>query len=183
MFYLSLVSCLFGANGKSFTVTGKPAKASDYVLVPFVDSMNHVTSAKTELSFSPISGDLGVSVNRYVGACTPRLGSGHTHTSRRGSLPSYQSLLFASTCASARSQGRRRKRRGCKGPLRRLRTCFCTVACLLLEYESKVCFHNAGAGFPPRPAGLAWFSSLALARRIIPAYTCPALLAPEPWPP
>ncbi|CAM9919254.1 unnamed protein product [Pylaiella littoralis] len=45
-------------------LTGKPAKASDYVLVPFVDSMNHVTSAKTELSFSPVSGALGVSVNR-----------------------------------------------------------------------------------------------------------------------
>eukprot|EP00903_Cladosiphon_okamuranus_P010829 g10230.t1 len=52
----------------STALTGKPAKAPakapDYVLVPFVDSMNHVTSAKTELSFSPLSGDLVVSVNR-----------------------------------------------------------------------------------------------------------------------
>eukprot|EP00752_Nemacystus_decipiens_P016244 g14524.t1 len=48
-------------------LTGKPAKASDYVLVPFVDSMNHVTTVKTELSFSPLSGDLGVSVNRGYG--------------------------------------------------------------------------------------------------------------------
>ncbi|CAM9881454.1 unnamed protein product, partial [Ectocarpus sp. 12 AP-2014] len=48
-------------------VSGKPdakAASSDYVLVPFVDSMNHVTSTETELSFSPVSGDLGVSVNR-----------------------------------------------------------------------------------------------------------------------
>ncbi|CAM9498548.1 unnamed protein product, partial [Hapterophycus canaliculatus] len=45
-------------------LTGRSATASsDYVLVPFVDSMNHVTSAKTELSFSPVSGDLSVSVN------------------------------------------------------------------------------------------------------------------------
>lgn len=51
-------------------VTGKSSAASsDYVLVPFVDSMNHVTSAKTELSFSPVSGDLSVSVNRRV-TCT-----------------------------------------------------------------------------------------------------------------
>lgn len=47
-------------------VTGEKSVAGDYVLVPFVDSMNHVTTAKTELSFSPVSGDLRVSVNRCV---------------------------------------------------------------------------------------------------------------------
>lgn len=50
------------------SVTGSKNEGwGDYVLVPFVDSMNHVTTAKTELSFSPLSGDLGVSVNRYEG--------------------------------------------------------------------------------------------------------------------
>lgn len=45
-------------------VSGKESKADDYVLVPFVDSMNHITTATTELSFSPVSGGLSVSVNR-----------------------------------------------------------------------------------------------------------------------
>lgn len=50
------------------SVTGSKSEGGgDYVLVPFVDSMNHVTTAKTELSFSPISGDLRLSVNRCEG--------------------------------------------------------------------------------------------------------------------
>lgn len=64
---LFLVSFVPAAVHQNLPVSGKPdtkAASSDYVLVPFVDSMNHVTSAKTELSFSPVSGDLGVSVNR-----------------------------------------------------------------------------------------------------------------------
>ncbi|CAM9340116.1 unnamed protein product, partial [Laminaria digitata] len=48
-------------------ISGKETKADDYVLVPFVDSMNHITTATTELSFSPVSGDLSVSVNRGYG--------------------------------------------------------------------------------------------------------------------
>lgn len=41
----------------------------DYVLVPYVDSMNHVTSIKTDLSFSPITGDFSISVDRCKTAC------------------------------------------------------------------------------------------------------------------
>lgn len=48
-------------------MTGKKETAGDYVLVPLVDSMNHVTTAKTDLSFSPVSGELGVSVERCGG--------------------------------------------------------------------------------------------------------------------
>lgn len=67
-YILRTIVTQFACPPSSFVsqVTGEKSVAGDYVLVPFVDSMNHVTTAKTELSFSPVSGDLRVSVNRCV---------------------------------------------------------------------------------------------------------------------
>ncbi|CAM9836292.1 unnamed protein product [Ascophyllum nodosum] len=53
-----------GSLGGAELFTGTKDVAKDYVLVPYVDSMNHATSATTDLSFSPLTSDLSVAVDR-----------------------------------------------------------------------------------------------------------------------
>lgn len=55
-----------GGSSSPDAATGPSGGGEDYVLVPFVDSMNHVTTAETDLSFDPISDAMRVSVNRFV---------------------------------------------------------------------------------------------------------------------